>query len=337
MKVVSSQWSVVSKNLFSYSLSVLLLALCFSVKAQQPAKTPRIGFLSSRGDPNTPGPQVEAFRQGLRDLGYVEGKNVLVEYRYAEGKFDQIPGLVAELVQLKVDVLVLSTPPAIRAAKQATKTIPIVIVTTQDPVAAGIVDSLARPAGNITGLTRLTRDLTGKRLELLKEVVPRVSSVGILWYAAGTGTGFKGYETAASALKIKLQSLGLQDPDTDLDRAFKTAVKERASALIMITNVALSGYRRRIAELAVKNRLPSMFESSEYVNASGLMSYAADDAESFKRAAVYVDKILKGAKPADLPVEQPTKFEFVINLKTAKQIGLTIPPNVLARADRVIR
>jgi putative ABC transport system substrate-binding protein len=325
------------KKILLLALCSLLLALGFSAQAQQAQKVPRIGFLSSRGDPNTPGPQIEAFRQGLRDLGYVEGKNILVEYRYAEGKFDQIPGLVAELVQLKVDVLVLSTPPAIRAAKQATKRIPIVIVTTQDPVAMGLIDSLARPGGNITGLTRLTRDLTGKRLELLKEVVPTISSVGILWYAAGTGTGFKGYEAAAGPLKLKLQSLGIQDPDTDLERAFQTAVKGRASALIMITNVALSGYRKRIAELAIKNRLPSMFESSDYVNAGGLMSYSADDAESFKRAAVYVDKILKGAKPADLPVEQPTKFEFAINLKTEKALNLTIPQSVLFRADKVIK
>jgi putative ABC transport system substrate-binding protein len=240
---------------------------------------------------------------------------------------------------MNVDVLILSTPPAIRTAKQTTKTIPIVIVTTQDPVAAGIIDSLARPGGNITGLTRLTRDLTGKRLELLKEVVPKMSRVGVLWNSdrESPGSGFKGYETAARTLKIRLQSLGVSGPNPDFERAFQTATKERSNALVTVTNFMFSPYLKQIADLAIKNRLPSMYERSEYVEAGGFMSYATNDPYTFRRAAVYVDKILKGAKPADLPVEQPTKFELVINLKTAKQIGLTIPPNVLARADRVIR
>jgi putative ABC transport system substrate-binding protein len=308
-------------------------------QAQQKKKVPRVGYVEATGDPRTPGPSVEAFRQGLRDLGYIEGKNILVEYRYAEGKLDRLPGLVAELVQLKVDVLVAPVLPAVRAAKEATKTIPIVMVLAVDPVATGIVDSLARPGGNVTGLTRLTRDLSGKRLELLTEVVPRVSRVGVLWDANAPGPviAFKEYETAARALKIQLQSLEVRGPDPDLEGAFQAAAKARATALIIITNPVLRRYLKRVAELANKNRLPSIYEVSEYVEGGGLLSYSSNETESFRRAATYVDKILKGAKPADLPVEQPTKFELVINLKAAKQIGLTIPPNVLARADRVIK
>jgi putative ABC transport system substrate-binding protein len=313
---------------------------CFQLaQAQQPKKIPRIGYVSGSGDANNPGPYVEAFRQGLRDLGYIEGKNILVEYRYAEGKLDPIPSIVAELVQLKVDVVVAAALPAIRAAKQATKTIPIVMVTTQDPVATGLVDSLARPGGNITGLTRLTRELRGKRLELLEEVVPRMSRVGVLVEANMTELAppFKDYETAASALKIPLQSLAVRGPKPDFEGAFQAAGKARVSALITVNGSLINRYPKRIADLATKTRLPSMYEASDFVEAGGLMSYASNDAENFRRAAVYVDKILKGAKPADLPVEQPMKFEFVVNLKAAKQIGLTIPPNVLARADKVIR
>jgi putative tryptophan/tyrosine transport system substrate-binding protein len=236
-------------------------------------------------------------------------------------------------------VVVAAALPAIRAAKQATKTIPIVMVTTQDPVATGLVDSLARPGGNITGLTRLTRDLNGKRLELLKEVVPEISRVGVLMDAnmIDRVPAFKDYETTARVLKIQLQSLEVRGPDPDFDAAFQAAAKGRVSALITITDALLNRYPKRIADLAIKKRLPSMYERSEYVEAGGLVSYAASDAESFRRAAFYVDKILKGAKPADLPVEQPTKFEFVINLKTAKQIGLTIQQSVLYRADKVIK
>ena len=281
----------------------------------------------------------DAFRQALWDLGYIEEKNIVVEYRYAEGMEGRLPDLVAELIQLKVDVIVSATIRGIRAAKQATKTIPIVMVTTADPVAAGLVDSLARPGGNITGLTRLTRELSGKRLEVLKEVVPGISRVGVLWNASGqaTDSGLKSYEAAARTLKLHILSLKLSAPEPNLQAAFEVAAKERADALITSTGALTISYRKRIAELANKNRMPSMCERSDYVEAGCLMSYAADEAESYKRAAIYVDKILKGTKPAELPVEQPVKFEFVINLKTAKQIGLTIPPNVLARADRVIR
>ena len=318
-------------------LATLSLFCIHLAAAQQPAKVPRIGYLSRTGDSKNPGPQVEGFRQALRDLGYIEGKNILVEYRYTEGKQDSIPSLVAELVQLKVDVLVLGPLPAIRAAKQATKTIPIVMVTTQDPVAAGFVDSLARPGGNITGLTTLQRELSGKRLELLKEAVPGISRVGALLSAAQTRDDFKWYEAPARALKLQLQLLEVRDPSPDFDAAFQAAAKGRASALITVSSSLFDRYTKRFADLAIKNRLPSMHEVSRYVEAGGLMSYSADDAESYRRAAYYVDKILKGNKPADLPVEQATKFEFVINLKTAKQIGLTIPPEVLARASRLIK
>jgi putative ABC transport system substrate-binding protein len=324
-----------TKKILLLALCSLLLALDFSAQAQQPKKIPRIGFLSGASAPA--GPSVQAFEQGLRDLGYVEGKNILVEYRYVEGKLDRYPSLVAELVQLNVDVLVVTA--GFRAAKQGTKTIPIVMVTTTDPVAAGLIDSLAHPGGNITGLTRLTRELSGKRLELLKEIVPTILRVGVLWDANVTtpGSAVKDYEAAAPALKLQLQSLEVRGPKPDLEGAFKAAAKGRANALVTILNPLLNLYQKQIADLAIKNRLPSMFESNYYVEAGGLMSYATDDAANFRRAAYYVDKILKGAKPADLPVEQPKKFEFVINLKTAKQIGLTIPPNVLVRADKVIK
>src|SRR5215468_383069 len=319
-------------------VAVALLALTFHAEAQQPKKVPRIGYVSGSG-PVTSDPRFDALRQGLRDLGYIEGKNILLEYRYAEGRQDPIPSLVAELVQLEVDVLVSPSLPAIRAAKQATKTIPIVMVFNADPVETGIVDSLARPGGNVTGLTRLTRELGGKRLELLKDVVPRISRVGVLWDAdeASAAIGFKEYQTAARALKIQLQSMEVRGPKPDLEGAFRDAAKEHASAIIAIRNGLLLLHRERIGDLAIKNRMPSMYEVSDFVQAGGLMSYAANDADQFRRAAYYVDKILKGAKPADLPVEQPTKFEFVINLKTAKLIGLTIPVDLLAKGNKVIK
>ena len=313
-------------------LIIALLPAVFAVEAQQAKKTPRIGILVS-----TEGPNIEGFRRGLRDLGYIEGKNILVEYRYHEGQPDRVPSLVAELLQLKVDVLVSTAFSAIRAAKQATKTTPLVMVSNVDPVATGIIDSLARPGGNITGLTRLTRDLSGKRLELLKEAVPRISRVGVLWERTRLTNAFNDYEAAARALKIPLQSLEVQGPNPDFEGAFQAAAKGRVSALITVRAILLIPNRKKIADLAIQNRLPSMYEGNDFVEAGGLVSYAPNEAESLRRAATYVDKILKGAKPADLPVEQPTKFEFVINLKTAKQIGLTIPPNVLARADRVIK
>jgi putative tryptophan/tyrosine transport system substrate-binding protein len=324
-----------SKKVICLILCAILYAPCFSAEAQQGTKIPRIGYVIGSG----PGPLVEAFRQGLRDFGYIEGKNILVEYRYAEGNRDRIPGLVAELVQLKVDILVSPTGTAILAAKQATKTIPIIMVIIQDPVATGLVDSLARPGGNITGISTLVRELGGKRLELLKEVVPGMSRVGVLRNTEGpfAGIGFKEYESAAPVLKIQLQSLEVRGPNPDLEGAFRAAVKGRANALITMRSPVLTRYSKRTADLAIKNRLPSMYEGSEWVEAGGLVSYAASEAENYRRAAYFVDKILKGAKPADLPVEQPTKFEFVINLKTAKALNLTIPQSVLFRADRVIK
>ena len=243
---------------------------------------------------------------------------------------------MAELVQLKVDVLVVTGLTPVRAAKEATKTIPIVMVTTQNPVAAGFVDSLARPGGNITGVTLLQRELSGKRLELLKEVVPGISRVGALMNAIQSESDFRFYEAPARALKIQLQLLKVKGPH-DFDAAFQAAAKSRVSALITISGSLLNPNAKRIADLAIKNRLPSMHERSDYVEAGGLMSYSANERESYRRAAIYVDKILKGAKPADLPIEQPTDFDLVINLKTAKQFGLTIPQSVLARADKVIR
>ena len=323
------------RNIFGVAVCALLFAFCSSAHAQQPTKIPRIGFLPSRGDANNPGPSVQAFQQGLRDLGYTEGKNILIEYRYVEEKVDRIPSLVAELVQLKVDILVVGSPGAVQEAKRTTKTIPIVMVITQDPVAAGYVDSLARPGGNITGLTTLTRELAGKRLELLKEAVPTTSRVGVLW--SGAGTGFKGYDAAARELRIPLQSLEVRTPNPDFEGVFQAAKKGRANALIAVSNIRITGYQKRIADLAIKYRLPSMNETDTWVEAGGLMSYGADDDDSYRRVAWYVDKILKGAKPADLPVEQPTKFEFVINLKTAKALNLTIPQSVLFRATKVIK
>jgi ABC-type uncharacterized transport system substrate-binding protein len=326
-------------KIFSFAVSALLFAFCACAEAQQRPKMPRIGYISGTYNPADPGPYVAALRQGLRELGYTEGRNFIIEYRGAEGKFETIPTIVAELVRLKVDVLVLPLIGAIEAAKKATKTIPIVMITQVDPVAAGLVASLARPGGNITGIATLQRDLSGKRLELVSEVVPRLSRVGILRSANEPVSiiGFKEYETAARALKLQLESLEVWNSNPDLEGVFQTALKARVKALITITSNPLFHNSKRVAQLAIKNRLPSMYEGNSWVEAGGLMSYSANDLEVFRRAATYVDKIFKGANPAELPVEQPTKFELVINLNTANQIGLTIPPNVLARADRVIR
>ncbi|HMA81844.1 MAG TPA: ABC transporter substrate-binding protein [Candidatus Binatia bacterium] len=326
-------------KVFCLTLGAMLFALSCSIHAQQQTKIPRIGYISGTGNASNQGPYVEALRQGLRDLGYVEGKHFALEFRGAEGKVERIPGIVAELIQLKVDILVLPIVSALRAAKQGTRTIPIVMVTQVDPVATGLIDSLARPGGNITGLTSLQRDLSGKRLELLLEVIPRLARVGILRDAddAVAAMGYKDYEAAARALKIRLHPLEVRGSNPDLQAAFKEALKARVDALITITNNPLFRDSKKVTDLALKNRLPSMYEGATWVEAGGLMSYSANDLELFRRAATYVDKILKGRHPADLPVEQPTKFEFIINLKAAKQIGLTIPPNVLARADRVIK
>ena len=317
-----------------YALLALVLATIQLAEAQQSKKVPRIGYVGAGRNSN-----FEVMRQGLQDLGYVEGKNIIIEDRNIQGKINQIPTVVAELVQLNVDILVLGSFGAIPAAKQATKTIPIVMLTNVDPVAEGIVDSLAHPGGNITGIHRRTYELGGKRLELLKEAVPKISRVGILWDPdqSGVAISFKEYEAAARVLKIGLQSLEVRGPNPDLEGAFEAATKGRASALVIVRTFISLNYSKQIVDLAIKNRLPSMCEGSDYVEAGGLMSYMTSDTEIFRRIAYYIDKILKGAKPADLPVEQPIKFEFIINLKAAKQIGLTIPPNVLARADKVFK
>jgi putative ABC transport system substrate-binding protein len=329
------------KTITFLTLCAMLFALSFPSQAQQPTKIPRIGLLQLRvaATLTAPDPLADAFRQGLRELGYVEGKNILIEHRY-EGLDGRLPDLVAELVQLKVDVIVVRALSAIHAAKQATKAIPIVILTNVDPVATGLIDSLARPGANITGISLLTRELSGKRLELLKEAVPKISRVGVLGAVDARATaaiGFKDYEAAARALKIQFLSLEVRRSNPDFAGAFQAAVKGRVSAIITISGSLTASYSKRIADLAIKNRLPSMSEGSHYVEAGHLVSYATDDAANFRRAAYFVDKILKGAKPADLPVEQPTKFEFVINLKTAKALNLTIPQSVLYRADKVIK
>ena len=327
------------KHIIAFALSAMLFELCTSAEAQQPKKIPRIGLLQRRAapTPTNPDPLADAFLQGLRDLGYIQGKNIQIEHRYAEGRSNRLPGLVAELVQLQVDVIVVGSAQAIRAAKQATKTIPIVIVTQVDPVTDGLVESLGHPGGNITGLSRLTSELSGKRLELLKEAVPGTSRVGILAGSTNLQSSLQDYEAAARALKIMLQSLELREPNPDFEGTFQAAAKGGVNALITNRDAVTASYLKRIADLAIKHRLPSMNEDSVYVEAGGLMSYAASDADQFRRAAIYVNKILKGAKPADLPVEQPTKFELVINLRTAKQIGVTIPQTLLYQADKIIK
>jgi putative ABC transport system substrate-binding protein len=327
-------------KVIGFTLSALLFALCPRAEAQQSIKVPRIGYVAPLS-PASESTRIEPFKQGLRDLGYIEGTNILVDLRYAEGKPNHIPIIVAELVQLKADLLVAEGLSATRAAKKLTKEIPIITVTSADLVAAGIVDSLARPGGNVTGLTRLTRELSGKRLELFKETVPRMSRVGILLATGATteaaAMGFNEYEVAARALKTELQLQEVQGPNPDLAGAFEAFARDRVQGVIVSISPLIRRHTKTITDLAMKNRLPSMYEASTFVEAGGLLSYSTDDADVFRRAATYVDKILKGIKPAELPVERPTKFEFIINLKTAKQIGLTIPPNVLARADRVIR
>ena len=317
----------------------MLLAPCARTEAQQAIKIPHVGFLQRRVAPTpaNPDPLADAFLHGLRELGYIEGKNIIIAHRYAGGTSDNLASLINELIQLKVDVIVVPGNPAIRAARLATKQIPIVIITQSDPVADKLVDSLARPGGNITGLTRLTTELSGKRLELFKETVPDISRVGILTGSGDLRGTVEEYEAGARSLNITLLPVNLPGPQPNLEGVFQSAVRAGVNALVTNRDALTASYARQIAAQAIKNRLPSMNEDSPYVEAGGLMSYAANDADQFKRAAIYVDKILKGAKPADLPIEQPRKFEFVINLKTAKQIGVTIPPNVLARADKVIK
>jgi putative tryptophan/tyrosine transport system substrate-binding protein len=317
---------------------VIAFAMCGpKADAQQPTKIPRIGLLGG-GSASANAGRIGAFRQGLRELGYVEGKNVVMEYRWAEGKLDRLPAFAAELVRLKVAIIVSAGPTVTRVAKEATVTIPIVMGFDDDPVGSGFVASLARPAGNITGLSALSPELSGKQLELLKEIVPRLSRVAVLGSSThpGTAQSLKEIELAREAFKVQIQYLDVLDPK-DIDTTFGAMSKGRADAVLVLTSVFTNSHRKQIVELAAKNRLPAIYYTAEWVEAGGLMTYGASFTDLFRRAATYVDRILKGAKPADLPVEQPKKFELVINLKTAKQIGLTIPQKVLGQADKVIK
>jgi len=325
------------KKITVLTLCATLFALCLPAEAQQPTKIPRVGYLAANSLSDISA-RVEAFRQGLRELGYVEGKNIVLEWRSSEGKFDRLPALAAELVRLKVDMIVTPGAPATRAAKAATITIPIIMSQDPDPVGNGFVASLARPGGNITGLSSLGADLAGKRLELLKEILPKLSRVAVFGTSTNPGTvpALRETELAAGPFKVQLQFLDVLS-SKDIESAFRAAGKGRADAVLVLNSPVAASRRKEIAELAVKSRLPAFYNRSEYVEDGGLMSYGVSFTDLGHRAATYVDKILKGAKPADIPVEQPKKFEFSINLKAAKQIGLTIPPNVLARADKVIK
>src|SRR6266478_637712 len=323
------------------AIVVLLVGLTLPsvglAEAQQPKKVPRIGYLGPFA-PSASAALLEAFRQGLSELGYVEGRNIFIDYRWAEGTPDRFPALAAELISLRVDVIVTQSNPAVEALQQATRTIPIVVVAMGDPVGSGFVDSIARPGGNITGFSNLAEQLAGKWLELLKEAVPKVSRLAVLAVSQTTAhrTFWAEIQSAAQALKVTPQRIEVAGPD-EIEDAFASLIKGRPQGLIVLPHAVTFDRRTQIVALAAKHRLPGMFSASLYVEAGGLMSYGTSLIDLSRRAATYVDKILKGANPADLPVEQPKKFELVINLKTAKQIGLTIPPNVLARADKVIK
>jgi putative tryptophan/tyrosine transport system substrate-binding protein len=321
------------RKIIDLALGVLLVAVSFPVEAQQSKKVPRVGFLTTSGQSSK-----EAFQRGLRELNYVEGKNIIIEYRHTEGKAERLKELAAEMARLKPDVIVAGSTQDVLAAKNANSTIPIVMMTVGDPVTSGLVESLARPGGNITGVTSLSPDVNGKRLELLKETVPTLSRVGVLWNPQGSGSplSWKESQLAAQSLGIQLHSMEVRSPD-DFRNAFENAIKARALALVVTSNPVFSANYNRIVNLASKNRLPAIYGNGEAVEAGGLMSYGTAYADLYRRAATYVDKILKGANPAELPVEQPKKFELIINLKAAQQIGLTIPPNVLVRADKVIK
>jgi putative ABC transport system substrate-binding protein len=326
-----------NQTIFALALTALLYVPCTSADAQQPTKIPRIGFLIT-SSPAAMAPRLEAFRHGLRELGYTERKDIVIEQRYGGGRSEHLAALAAELANLKVDVLVTSGPTATRPAQHATSTIPIVMTFDDDPVGSGFVASLARPGGNITGLSTLAPEISGKRLELLKEVLPRLGRVAVVGTSTrqGVAQALKEMELTAAAFRLHLEFLDIQTPK-EIESMFRAAAKARAGAVLVLQSPIFNSHRDQLAALAVTSRIPTVYPASQYVVDGGLMSYGVNLPELDRRAATYVDKILKGAKPADLPVEQPTKFELVINLKTAKQIGLTIPPNVLARADRVIR
>ena len=321
--------------LITFTLGLLTAAL--PADAQLSARIPRIGILWF-GGPAEASPFQEAFRQGLRDLGYIEGQNVSIESRFAEFRFDRLPGLVADLISLKADIILASSTPPARAAKEATTTIPIVFASVVDPVRSKLVTSLARPGGNITGLSTLSTTLSKKKVELLKEIVPKASRIAVLWNPGDPDQvpAFQGIEVAVRALSMQLQSLEVRGPN-ELDSAFAAMNRGRAGAVMVEFGSGVSYWRKQIVDLATKSRLPAMYTWREYAEVGGLMAFGPSILTNFRRAAVYVDKILKGAKPADLPVEQPTKFELTINLKTAKALGLTIPQSVLIRADEVIQ
>ena len=325
------------KNKFTvfFILLTLIIAPTSSAYAQNRV-IPRIGVLYL--GPAHSNANFEVFVQGLRELGYVDGKNILIEYRYAEGKEDRLPELATELIRLKVDAIFTAGTPALFALKQATKTIPIVFFSTSDPIGTGVVASLARPGGNITGISGLASDLWPKRLEILKEIFPKLSRVAMLWNKGNAGMALeaKATEDVAGPLGLAVQDRGVKDPN-ELEVVFAVMTKDRPDGFLALMDPVLISYRKRILDFLVKNRMPAIFQSSDWVEAGGLISYGPDYPDMFRRAAIQMDKILKGTKPADIPVEQPTKFELVINLKTAKEIGVTIPPQVLARADRVIR
>jgi putative ABC transport system substrate-binding protein len=327
-----------ARILILFCLLMAILLITGSAQAQQAKILPRIGYLSASSLAAIAS-RTEAFRQGLRELGYAEGKNIVIEYRYGDGKLDRVPALAAELVRLKMDLIVIAGGNAtVSGAKQATESVPIIMANVQDPVGSGFVASLAHPGGNITGLSALTAELAGKRLDLIRETFPRLSRVAALFDSQDDSKidELKEAQAVAKAAGVKLQAIELRSSN-EFESAFKTAAKERAEVILVLQNALTTTGRKPIADLAIRNRLPSFWADSGLMDAGGLMSYGPNVADLFRRAATYVDKILKGAKPTDLPVEQPTKFEFIVNLKTAKQIGLTIPPNVLARADKVIR
>jgi putative ABC transport system substrate-binding protein len=319
-----------------YALPALILTAIHLADAQQPTKFYRIGLLTGLAAP--PPSSTTPFEQGLRQLGYVEGQNVAIERRYSNGQMDRLPELAVDLAHLPLDVILTQSFPAALAAKQATSTIPIVVMAAGDPVATGLVATFARPGGNITGVSALETELSGKRLELLKEAFPKLAHVGVLWNAADLGMTlkFREIEVAAKALRVTVQASAVREPK-DFDGVFSEMIRKRPDALFVIADPLTRLNRKQLVELATKSRLPAMYEDSQYVDDGGLMAYGPSLAENLQIALHHIDKILKGSKPSELPIEQPTKFEFVINLKTAKQIGLTIPPNVLARADRVIK
>jgi putative ABC transport system substrate-binding protein len=323
-----------AKKILCLALTALLFALNLPAEAQQAGKIPRVGILFIGGRDQ---PHLEALKQGLRERGYTEGKNIVLEYRYAEGKFDRVPALVDELVRMKVDIIVTTSSISARAARKATKTVPIVM-TTGSPVEQGLAESLAKPGGNVTGLTVMAVEMSGKRLEILKETFPKLTRVAALWAPGQTEAvkGFKETQEAARGFSLRLQSVELQNAE-ELEKVFTEISKSRPNALVVVLDPLVTLHSKRIVDLALKHHLPGMYPTRQFAEEGGLMAYGPLIADLYRRAATYVDKILKGAKPADLPVEQPTKFELVINLKTAKQIGVTIPQSVLYQADKVIK